>query len=199
MNFAAGNYQLSFFALQSSSNTADQSLDVLIDGKMVGTVAITPTGKSYAQYTTAVFTVTSGLHTITFQGTDKDRNTVLIDAVALNPASALKAAAPHRLPVSIELLSQPGTNVATGIQEPVRIAVLDRSGQLWSGLTVRVTLIRIDNRSRKHIVRGTLLQAKTVNGVATFNDLVIKKPGRYELHVEVGQRHINSKIFDVGT
>ena len=71
VNFAAGSYQLSFFAVQSAANTADQSLDVLIDGNMVGTVAITPTGKSYARYTSAIFTVTSGEHTITFQGTDQ--------------------------------------------------------------------------------------------------------------------------------
>ena len=123
----------------------------------------------------------------------------MIDEIAINSASALKAAVPHTLPVTIELLSQPGTNVATGIQEPVRVAVLDRSGQLWSDLTVRVTLIRIDDRSRKHVVRGSLLQAKTVDGVATFNHLVIKKPGRYELHVEVGEQHVYSEVFDVGT
>ncbi len=35
---------------------------------MVGTVAITPAGKNYARYTTAIFTVTSGQHTITFRG-----------------------------------------------------------------------------------------------------------------------------------
>ena len=199
MNFAAGSYQLSFSAVQVETNSADQPLAVLIDGKMVGTVAITPSGKSYAQYTTAVFTVTSGLHTIMFQGTTKGRDTVLIDAITVNPASALKAVTPHRLPVTIELLSQPGNNSPTGIQEPVRVAVLDRSGQLWSGVTVRVTLIRIDDRSRRHIVRGSSLHAKTVDGVATFNYLVIKEPGRYELHVEVGQRHVNSEFFNVGT
>ena len=98
----------------------------------------------------------------------------------------------------IEFLSQPGNNAPPGIQEPVRITVLDRSGYLWSGLTVRVTLFRIGARSRRHIVRGSLQRAKTVNGVATFNHLVIRKPGRYELRGVVGQRQVFSEVFDVG-
>ena len=69
VTFAAGSYQLSFLAAQSAGNTANQSLNVLIDGNPVGKVAITPTGTTYAPQTTAVFTVTSGQHTITFQGT----------------------------------------------------------------------------------------------------------------------------------
>jgi hypothetical protein len=198
VTFSAGSYQISFFAAQSAANTANQSLDVLIDGKMVGTDAITPGGKNYVRYTTAIFTVTSGQHTITFQGAVKGSNTALIDAVAYSPASALKAGVQHKLPEMIEFLSQPGSDVAAGIQAPVKIAVLDRSGYLWSGLPVRLTLIRIGVRSRRQIVRGILLRAKTVNGVATFNHLVIRAPGRYELRAVVGERQVYSEVFEVG-
>ena len=68
VTFAAGTYQISFSAPVGAQHRA-QSLEVLIDGVKVGTVAITPTGKGYVRYTSATFTVTSGEHTITFQGT----------------------------------------------------------------------------------------------------------------------------------
>ncbi len=199
VNFAAGSYQISFSAVQAESNSADQSLHVLIDGKMVGTVAITPTGKSYARYTTAVFTVTSGVHTIMFQGATKGSDTVLIDAVAVNPASTLRAAASHRLPVTIEFLSQPVSTSAGSLLAPLRIAVFDRSGDLWSGLTVRLTLIRVDPRTRGHFDRGSVLHAKTVNGVATFNKLAISAPGRYMVRAELGRQRVDSEVFDIGS
>ena len=175
VTFAAGSYQISFDAVQAADNTADQSLDVLIDGKMVGMAAITPKGTKYARYTSPVFTVTAGQHTITFQGTDKDRNTVLIDAVSFSPATALLATRPHELPVHLEFLSQPGNNVPGGIMGPVLVAVQDKFGNPWSGLTVHMTLIRIGASSRGHFVRGSVLQAKTVDGVATFDHLAIRR------------------------
>ncbi len=201
VTFAAGSYQLSFFAAQAKANTANQSLDVLIDGNMVGTVAITPTGNNYARYTTVIFTVTSGQHTITFQGAGRGSNTALIDAVALNPASALAGAVGqrHRHPVSVVFLSQPGSTTPRSILTPVRIAVLDRSGYLWSGLTVRLTLVRVGIRSRGHFVRGSLLRARTVNGVATFNHLAISAPGQYMLRAAVGRQRVDSEVFVIGS
>jgi hypothetical protein len=215
VNFAAGSYQISFSAAQSASNTSgNQSLEVLIDGTMVGTLAITPTNTMYSQYTTAIFTVTSGEHTITFQGTGAGNNTALIDAVAVSPAAQPALASPppsgsspappfktgavkHELPLTIEFLSQPANNVPGGIQEPVRIAVIDKNGYGWSGLTVRATLIRIGRGSRRHVVRR-LLPAKTVKGVATFNHLLIKAPGEYELRAVVGEKDAFSEVFEIG-
>ena len=52
---------------------------MLVDGTVVG--SFTPSGTSYQSYTTAVFTVTAGAHTITFQGLDSagGDNTAFID------------------------------------------------------------------------------------------------------------------------
>ncbi len=128
VTFAAGSYQLSFFAVQAASNTADQPLDVRIDGQLVGTVAITPTGNDYARYTTAVFTVASGQHAIMFQGAGGGTNTVLIGAVTFKPASDLGARppVPHRPPVEIEVLPvarTPGRSLFLASDSPVIISV----------------------------------------------------------------------------
>ena len=65
---SGGNYQAS-----------RQDFNVLVDGVVVGT--FTPAGTSYQPYTTAVFTVTAGAHTIKFQGLDTagGDNTAFID------------------------------------------------------------------------------------------------------------------------
>jgi hypothetical protein len=211
VNLAAGTYQISFLAAQSGANVSgNQSLEFLVDGNMVGTVDIVPTNTSYLPYKTAAFTVTSGEHTITFQGLDTGNSTALIDAVAVSPASQLATSPPtgssppplkpptakHALPITIEFLSQPGDTVPGGVQQPVLIAVLDKAGFGWSGLTVHAALVRIGPRSRGHIVRR-LAPTKTIKGVATFKGLAIKKPGEYELRVVVGEKHLNSEVFEI--
>jgi hypothetical protein len=104
--------------------------------------------------------------------------------------------AKHALPITIEFLSQPGDTVPGGVQQPVLIAVLDKAGFGWSGLTVHAALVRIGPRSRGHIVRR-LAPTKTIKGVATFKGLAIKKPGEYELRVVVGEKHLNSEVFEI--
>ena len=82
----AGSYVLSFDAAQRGNyGTSREDFEVLVDGTVVGT--FTPTGTSYAVYTTVAFTVTAGAHTITFQGLDSvgGDNTALLDAVNVNP------------------------------------------------------------------------------------------------------------------
>ena len=78
MSFAAaqrGNFQAS-----------QQDFQVLVDGTVVGTFK--PSGTSYQPYTTALFTVTAGAHTITFQGLDSagGDNTAFIDEVVAFPS-----------------------------------------------------------------------------------------------------------------
>ena len=200
VTFAAGSYQITFLAAQSSANTANQSLQVLIDGNPVGKGAITPSGTGYALQTTASFTVTSGQHTITFQGTSNGSNTALIDAITLKAASALTGVEQQKHPVTVEFLTQPVSTVTGSIVAPVRVAVLDRSGNPLSGLTLRVTLIRIGGTvARPHYVLGKVLHAKTVNGVATFSHLAVHVPGRYVLRALVGQQHAYSEVFEIGT
>lgn len=199
MTFSAGSYELTFLAAQVVANTANQSLNVLIDGNQVGQAAITPSGTTYTPQKTAIFTVTSGQHTITFQGTSSGSNTVLFDAITLKTASALTGTEQQRHPVTVEFLAQPISTVPGSIVGPVRIAVLDHSGNLWSGLNVRVTLIRVGVAARGHYVVGKVLHAKTVHGVASFNHLVIHVPGRYVLRARVGRQVVYSRAFDIGT
>ncbi len=70
-NFLAGGYTLSFQAAQSANNpSSSQSIEVLVDGSVVGT--FTPSDTNYALYTTNAFTVTAGTHTVQFVGLDPD-------------------------------------------------------------------------------------------------------------------------------
>jgi RHS repeat-associated protein len=85
--WAAGSYQISFDTAQRGNDGSDQNFEVLVDGNVVG--SFTPSGTSYGLYTTPSFFVSSGTHTITFQGLDSagGDNTALVDAVAVAHAS----------------------------------------------------------------------------------------------------------------
>jgi hypothetical protein len=80
-----GIYNLSFMAAQRENVKAQsESLDVLVDGNVVGTV--TAVGTTYGSYQTTTFTVSAGLHTIEFLGVNPSHidNTVFIDDVQLS-------------------------------------------------------------------------------------------------------------------
>jgi hypothetical protein len=79
-----GVYTLSFAAAQRATWSTSQTFEVLVDGQAVATV--TPTGPTYATYTTGTFAVNAGSHTVTFVGLDPlgGDNTALIDQVQLN-------------------------------------------------------------------------------------------------------------------
>ncbi len=82
ITFAGGTYRVLFLAAQRVNSSSTQSLSVFIDDTLVGT--ITPTGASYIYYTTASFTVDSGIHTLTFKGLQGGaHNTVFIDSVSI--------------------------------------------------------------------------------------------------------------------
>jgi hypothetical protein len=85
VTFAAGTYSISVSAAQrGNGNFSTQTFQVLIDGNVVDTII--PVDTNYDTYTTASFTVTAGVHTITFAGIDPDGqdNTVFLDQVTLN-------------------------------------------------------------------------------------------------------------------
>ena len=87
--WAAGTYVLTFDAAQRGNfGTSKENFNVLIDGSVVST--FTPTGTTYQSYTTAVFTVTAGTHTITFQGLDSagGDNTAFVDQIAFTSNSS---------------------------------------------------------------------------------------------------------------
>ncbi len=76
VTFAAGTYTVSFSGAQRATYQAcSQTVEVLIDGTAVAT--ITPSGTSYATYTTGTYTVTAGSHTLSFVGL----NPTFLDAV----------------------------------------------------------------------------------------------------------------------
>ena len=83
-NWTAGNYSISFQAAQRGNYGArDQTLQIFIDNTLVGTIR--PDGTSYTTYSTPVFTVTAGTHTITISGTaSQSDHTALVDAVSIN-------------------------------------------------------------------------------------------------------------------
>jgi hypothetical protein len=93
VTLAAGTYTLSFQAAQRATWSTGQTIQVLVDGRVVATV--TPTGTSYASYTTAPFTVAAGSHTIAFVGADPlgGDNTAFVDAVRLNAVAFTTAQA----------------------------------------------------------------------------------------------------------
>src|SRR5262245_18400790 len=95
VNLAAGTYRLTFLAAQRGNFQpgGPQTVRVLVDGQAVGT--FTPTFTAYAGFTTAVFTVAAGPHTIVFQGLDPSVgvSTAFIDNVDLSPTPPPPAAA----------------------------------------------------------------------------------------------------------
>ena len=98
----AGSYTLSLDAAQRATPQSPQSLNVLVDGMVVGTIQAS--GTTY-QTESVSFTVAAGQHTITFQGTETSDSTELIDARLLDPrvvpahAAAVARAESDPLPV----------------------------------------------------------------------------------------------------
>src|SRR5262249_38055478 len=88
VSFTAGSFAISFSAAQRRNfQSGSQAIQVQIDGVGVGT--ITPTGTSYATYSTNSFTVTAGTHTLAYVGLNPSGgdNTAFLDQVAISPAS----------------------------------------------------------------------------------------------------------------
>jgi WD40-like Beta Propeller Repeat len=90
----AGTYDVTFNAAERATDLDGQSYEVLIDGNVVGSFYNASNGlsnpyTSYGTYTTNVFLVSSGSHSIVFQGTDTNGRdyTILLDQVAINPVS----------------------------------------------------------------------------------------------------------------
>ena len=65
--------------------------------------------------------------------------------------------------------------------------MFDRFGNPWSGVKVSVVLVPIGG-SKGHFMRGSVIHAKTINGVATFSKLVIGARGRYVLRAVLGRQ-----------
>ncbi len=133
----------------------------------------TPAGSSYATYSTATFHVTSGTHTITFQGVDSagGDNTAFIDAVTITAVG-----------VGVDIVDQP-TNTILGqtIQPGITVWVVDQSGNLSPGSDAPVTISIFSGPKGVKLVGKTTVNA--VDGVAVFSGLKLNKLGNYTLKV----------------
>jgi uncharacterized repeat protein (TIGR01451 family) len=84
VTLTAGSYVITFSAAQRATyQSSSQTFQVQIDGVSIG--SFTPASTSYAGFTTSVFTVTAGAHTIGFVGINPSGgdNTAFIDQVAI--------------------------------------------------------------------------------------------------------------------
>ena len=90
---SAGVYNISFLAAQRDKyQSSYESIEILVDGQIVGTATPSapasgsyPAGTNYGAYSTANFTVTTGVHTVEFLGVSPTGdNTAFIDKVQLN-------------------------------------------------------------------------------------------------------------------
>ena len=83
--FPAGTYTISLSAAPRANGGNNQTIQVLVDGNVVGTFGGLK-GTAYTTLTTSNFTLTAGSHIVTIQGTSKTGdNTVFIDQVTVNP------------------------------------------------------------------------------------------------------------------
>jgi hypothetical protein len=82
--FGAGNFTISFAAARRMNAGGAQTIQVLVDGNVVGTFS-NLSGPAYTTLTTNVFTVTAGSHIVTFRGTNSvGDNTAFVDNITFN-------------------------------------------------------------------------------------------------------------------
>jgi hypothetical protein len=171
VTFAAGSYTLSFQAAQRGNYPSNSSIQVQIDGQTEGT--ITPTGTSYASYTTNSFTVTAGSHTIRFVGVASGGSTALLDAVSIQTA-----------PAGVDIHGQPHDAVVGQLIGPVAVAVVDASGNTVPGSNQLVTLSIASGPAGAVLSGHTTVRA--IDGVATFAGLTLNIAGTYTLKATGG-------------
>jgi hypothetical protein len=85
ISLTSGTYVISFAAAQRGNYQASaQTFQVLVDGAAIGTFN-NLAGAVYTPLSTSLLTVTTGIHTVTFQGTDINGgdNTVFLDQVTV--------------------------------------------------------------------------------------------------------------------
>jgi PKD repeat protein len=97
VNLPAGSYAVTFDAAQRGSDSALDTVEVLVDGASVCTV--TPPWGPYTYDVTPAFTVSAGVHTITIKALNPNGgdNTAFVDAVALPPAPTPSISGPAAL------------------------------------------------------------------------------------------------------
>ncbi|MBX7103146.1 MAG: hypothetical protein K1X57_03645 [Gemmataceae bacterium] len=97
--FAAGTYTIGFAFAQRANGGGQQTINVLVDGKVVGTFNNFG-NQTYAAVNTSSFTLSAGSHTVSFQGTNLvgGDNTAFIDQVTVMQQAAGLADSAFELP-----------------------------------------------------------------------------------------------------
>ena len=177
-DWTAGSYQITFKAAQRMGSgtfqPAQQDFQVLVDGSVVGT--FTPSGTSYQSYTTSVFNVLTGDHTIAFQGLDTATgdNTALIDEVVLVQVAG-------QPPIADQSFDQ--VSVGAGRYQ------YDPTGSPWtfsgqSGLTSNNSGFTVDNPSAPEGFQVAFLEEK-----GSFSQSVAGwAAGAYQITFRAAQR-----------
>ncbi len=178
ITLAAGNYQISFQAAQRANN--HQNFSVLVDGNSVGT--FTPVGSNYALYSTGTFALTSGTHTIAFQGVDSvgGDNTAFVDAVNLAPVAPSVANAGFETPALGNSFKYDPTGTGW--------TFMGNAGEAGnhSGFT----------NGNPNAPQGT--QVAFVQGTGSFSQTIAGwTPGTYQISFQAAQRVNNHQNFYV--
>jgi hypothetical protein len=95
-------------------------------------------------------------------------------------------------------LSRPGNAAVNGWLAPFQVLALDLYGNRLSGIVVRLELVPLLHPGPTGFRPGSVLQATTANGVATFSHVAIAGLGRYELLAAAGAVGAYSDPFSVG-
>jgi len=177
VNLAAGSYTMSFSAAQrqnSIDNPQQQTFQVLVDGQVVG--SFSPVGANYTIYNTSIFSVTAGLHTILFRGTNLKGgdNTAFIDQVQV-----LLASPPPPFDGSFESPNL-GTGLASYRYNPVGTAWTFDGG---SGLTGNSTSFTFGNPPAPDGNQVAFLQT-----LGTMRQAVNLAAGSYTVTFSAAQR-----------
>ncbi len=96
-------------------------------------------------------------------------------------------------------LTQPGSAAVNGFLPTFEVVALDEFGNRLNGVTVTLHLVPVVTIGSGSFIRGSVLQAVTVNGVATFSRVGVSARGRYQLYAFSTPGFFTySDPFDVG-
>jgi hypothetical protein len=195
VNFSAGTYQISFLAAQRGNwQASSQTFAVMVDGTVVG--SFTPAGTNYAALATNSFTVTAGMHTITFAGLDPNGgdNTAFIDAVQVNVAQVSAPALTNAGFETPNLGTGDGTWSATNYQYNPTGAAWDFSGS--SGITGNGSGFTFGNAAAPEGTQVAFLQ-----GTGSFSQSVnFAQGGAFTIAFQAAQRgnwQASAQTFEV--
>jgi len=139
-----------------------------------------------AKFTGLTITGLAGNYTLSFNATG------LTSAVA-GPVS-LTAGAPARL----VMVQQPQSQSHTSVLSPApSVEVLDSGGNLVTSAPTAISVSLARKPFRGAIVSSSTTTVSTVNGVATFSNLLLSSKGTYSLAFKSGSMSVTSNTFSL--